>query len=222
MAQRDGTGRAGAAGAAKGRRRVPAAPSDTRPAEAPEGTARQRILDAAEALFAEHGFAATRTKAIADRAGVPNGLVFYYFPSKESLLLSLVDERSIPSRLREFLQAAPTDDPAQALTEAIVRHFAVAAQHRELARLFWREALTHPEIRRRLLSIFEEVRAPVAAYLERAVRDGRLALLDTHTAARLFTASLVLEFLLDGGENVRELAQQAAGVLLARGPAGAG
>ena len=39
--------------------------------------ARERILSAAEALFAEHGFAATPTSRIAERAGVPKGLVHY-------------------------------------------------------------------------------------------------------------------------------------------------
>jgi AcrR family transcriptional regulator len=35
------------------------------------GEARRRILDAAQALFAAHGFTATTTRAIAEEAGVP-------------------------------------------------------------------------------------------------------------------------------------------------------
>ena len=41
------------------------------------GEACRRILDAALTLFAAHGFTATTTKAIAEEAGVPGGLIFY-------------------------------------------------------------------------------------------------------------------------------------------------
>jgi AcrR family transcriptional regulator len=48
--------------------------------------ARKRILDAAQTLFAVHGFNATTTRAIAEQAKVPGGLVFSSFPTKEALL----------------------------------------------------------------------------------------------------------------------------------------
>ncbi|MDQ1574332.1 MAG: hypothetical protein QOH44_1891, partial [Actinomycetota bacterium] len=54
---------------------------------------RARILDAAETLFARNGFDATATSAVATLAGVPKGLLFYYFPAKTDLLRALVGER---------------------------------------------------------------------------------------------------------------------------------
>jgi AcrR family transcriptional regulator len=48
-------------------------------------TSRQRILDAAEDLFARDGFDATPTALVAKQAGVPKGLVFYYFPKQIDL-----------------------------------------------------------------------------------------------------------------------------------------
>src|SRR5674476_1237592 len=50
------------------------------------GDARERILDAAEDLFAADGFDATPTARIARRAAVAKGLLFYYFPRKMDLL----------------------------------------------------------------------------------------------------------------------------------------
>lgn len=47
---------------------------------------RERILAAARKLIAEHGLEATSTKAIAAEAGVPSGLVFYYFETKDALI----------------------------------------------------------------------------------------------------------------------------------------
>lgn len=48
-----------------------------------------RILDAAEALFASQGYAGTTTNAIAAQAGVPIGSLYQFFPDKASLLLAL-------------------------------------------------------------------------------------------------------------------------------------
>ncbi len=44
-----------------------------------------RILEAADVVFSEAGYAATSVRAVAERAGVNKALVFYYFRSKERL-----------------------------------------------------------------------------------------------------------------------------------------
>ncbi len=48
-------------------------------------TARDRILDAAEELFADHGFVATRVDAIAARAHINKRMLYYYFGDKRGL-----------------------------------------------------------------------------------------------------------------------------------------
>ncbi|PPL19569.1 TetR/AcrR family transcriptional regulator [Microterricola pindariensis] len=53
----------------------------------------QRIFDAADALFAEHGYAAVTTQQIAERADVAAGTVFRYALSKSELLLMVHNQR---------------------------------------------------------------------------------------------------------------------------------
>ncbi len=48
---------------------------------------RDEILSAAQALFAEYGYAGTTMRMIAQRAGVAFGLVSHYFGNKEKLFL---------------------------------------------------------------------------------------------------------------------------------------
>jgi AcrR family transcriptional regulator len=48
------------------------------------------ILDAAQRLFTDRGFAATKVDDVAAAAGLSKGAVYLYFPSKESLLEALV------------------------------------------------------------------------------------------------------------------------------------
>jgi len=54
-------------------------------------TTRTRILDCAESLFAERGFAGARTKDIAAEVGVNTAMIHYYFDTKEKLLVSVID-----------------------------------------------------------------------------------------------------------------------------------
>ena len=75
---------------------------------------RAGILDAAERLFAERGFDATPTSAIAEAAGVPKGLLFYYFATKSQLLRALVAERMSLGPVDVDALAEP-GDPARSL-----------------------------------------------------------------------------------------------------------
>jgi len=52
---------------------------------APEGPARERLLEAALEVFAERGFEGARTREIAARAGANLGLLSYYFGDKLAL-----------------------------------------------------------------------------------------------------------------------------------------
>jgi AcrR family transcriptional regulator len=65
------------------------------PASGARGAARaerlERILSAAEELFASHGFAATTVDDIAAEAGVSKGLLYDHYHSKEELLRAVWD-----------------------------------------------------------------------------------------------------------------------------------
>lgn len=68
----------------------PASKSDKTPAASPptrlpRGVRRQRLLEEAAAFFAEVGFEGS-TRALADRLGVTQALIYRYFPSKQELV----------------------------------------------------------------------------------------------------------------------------------------
>ncbi len=50
----------------------------------------QRILEAAERLFAESGYDGTSTSAVAAAAGVSKATVFHHFPTKDALYLAVL------------------------------------------------------------------------------------------------------------------------------------
>jgi AcrR family transcriptional regulator len=162
---------------------------------------RTLILDAAERLFAERGFDATPTMAIADLAGVPKGLLFYYFPTKTDLLRALVGER---------LDLDPIDtsgliargDPAQTLLNVTGRLRALQAESAVRRVIVWREQRTHPEVREKL----HDYRAQLQATVERVLGASILhpiAARRVRTAAAAWVAIITTPALLDhvGGDE---------------------
>ena len=76
------------------------------------------LLEAAESIFAEQGFAGATTAAIARRAGVPKANLHYYFPTKEGLYRAVV-ERVLNAWLAAALSFDVSDDPREALSAYI-------------------------------------------------------------------------------------------------------
>jgi AcrR family transcriptional regulator len=108
-------------------------------AESKERT-RQRLLEEAQRLFRERGYAATSLEQIAEAAEVTKGAIYGHFASKEDLLLSaleaapapdyvaILNDRSRPprERLAEFSRAVAVEDPSDAAQVAMFLEFFAA------------------------------------------------------------------------------------------------
>lgn len=152
---------------------------------------RRRILDAAEDLFARDGFDATPTARIAKKAGVPKGLVFYYFPKKIDVLLALLDERlAAPDPLLEHDDVVTQGDVAGTLV-ALAEQIDLGGHGSPvLGTIIWRESETHPEVRRCLADLYRVLfritrRAVIAAESMAAVHPRLDAAVQSFVAAML-------------------------------------
>ncbi|WP_019971804.1 TetR/AcrR family transcriptional regulator [Mycobacterium sp. 141] len=102
-------------------------------AVAPRGFARERVLEAALALFAEHGVNGTSLQMIADRLGVSKAAVYYQFHSKDEIVLAVVqpvfDDLSRLVRLAETMSTpdAQREVAVNGMVELAVRHRRVTA-----------------------------------------------------------------------------------------------
>src|SRR5262245_18903 len=84
---------------------------------------RQSILDAASKLFIEKGFGGTNMNDIADTLGVTRTAVYYYFPSKESLLEALTEEvTQQASKLARTISDRGELSPEEGLRQLILQH----------------------------------------------------------------------------------------------------
>ncbi len=77
---------------------------------------RKTLLNAAQGLMVEEGYAAVTTRRVAARAGLKPQLVHYYFESMDDLLLALVRRATARSR-DAFARALASPKPLRALWE---------------------------------------------------------------------------------------------------------
>ena len=93
---------------------------------------RDRILEAAQGLFAARGFDATTTRDIAQAAEIATGTLFNYFSTKEAIVASLASE-AVGGAHREFergnLEADSFDEELFAFVSAALRKLKPMRKH---------------------------------------------------------------------------------------------
>jgi len=109
------------------------------------GDATERILAAAEALFATHGFDAVSMNAIAVRANVSKANIFHHFSSKKALYLAVlrVACRDSTEHLQQlFVETGPLPER---LIDFTRKQLASMFENGEVTRLILRELLKDGE-----------------------------------------------------------------------------
>lgn len=136
--------------------------------------ARDLILEAALAAFAEHGFHGATMRDIAARAAVSQSLVQYHFKGKEALW-DMVGER-ISADFLEYVAAeiAPDTPPGESIGRAARRYMAYWKEHPAAFRFnLWRLLEGTPEERGRRSKALNERSVPIIQRAQAAgfIRD---------------------------------------------------
>jgi AcrR family transcriptional regulator len=133
--------------------------------------AEEALLDAAERLLVEVGYAAITTRRLAAEAGVNHGLVHYYFGSNENLLVRALERFTarLVARQRELYAAdLPFIDKwRQAMRFLVGDDVTYEKIWLELQAMAW----NHPELRERLAHVNAEWRAVLTEAFEQARRE---------------------------------------------------
>jgi AcrR family transcriptional regulator len=110
---------------------------------------RQRaLIEAATAIFAEHGYEGATTNEIAQRAGCSEGLIHRYFSGKRGLLLAIMDTK-VGEAVEDFTSGVPDSGTVEEEIEQIILwHLKILWERREFMRVAVPEATISPEIGR--------------------------------------------------------------------------
>jgi len=108
---------------------------------------RQRaLIEAATAVFAEHGYDAATTREVAERAGCSEGLIHRYFKGKHGLLLAIMQSKAA-GVLEDLGSGLPDRDSVGAEIEQILSwHLACLWDYSDFMRVAVSRATIDPDI----------------------------------------------------------------------------
>lgn len=145
--------------------------------------ARTRILQAAEQLFAEKGYAATRVQEITDAAGVNKALLYYYFEDKRALYIALMEDgiEAFKTVLETALSAPGTF--SERLRGLIAEHVALLWQRPNLLRVVDRSQVAGDVPDLNWLARFEEPFNRLVEFFREASATGEFEAFDPEMVA---------------------------------------
>jgi AcrR family transcriptional regulator len=141
---------------------------------------RQRLLEAAETVFAELGYHDASMVKITEAAGVAQGTFYLYFASKQEIFEELV--RDLNRRVRRAMAVAAEGGRTRAEAELLgfKGYFQFAAQHGALYRIIRQAEFVSPQT---LHDHYEAIAAGYVSALESAMDRGEVAKMDPHVLA---------------------------------------
>lgn len=156
---------------------------------------RDEILAAAQALFAEYGYAGTTMRMIAERAGVAFGLVSHYFGNKENLFLVAGHEMidAMLALIRSDMEKATSG--LQAVDIFVSSYLAYTLANRATFPTLIRCSPfsdDNPHLDRQRIGVkFQELIREIETVLERGIADGTVARVPVGDCALMVYAAIV-------------------------------
>ena len=138
-------------------------------------TRREEIVVAARDLFSRKGYHGTSMPDIAHTAGISTGLIYYIFPSKEEILLTLCEEIAA-LHLDLFQQANDIADPLKRFDFIVRELYTSLDRGSKLLIIMYRDSSTLPhETRQRILAMIKNLDNRFLELIEEGQRVGVFA-----------------------------------------------
>lgn len=152
---------------------------------------RERLLDAAERVFADKGYHGAVVDDIIRASDSSKGGFYFHFPNKQAIFLALVD--ALVPKLAAAVERAIAEeaDPVAQLDAALRTVLDLFSRHRRLSKILLVEAvgLGHG-FDEKLMRTRGRFAAMIRVELDRAVVAGGIAPLDTETTAWMWFGAI--------------------------------
>ena len=158
---------------------------------------KRAVVEAALLCFAELGYAATSTRAIAQRAGVAEATIFRHFESKADLLIRLVRPMALSLIIPALAEAQTIADSAAGDPEAMVRRMmmarlAFADRYAPLVRILLQELPVNPELQGLLQDgVIARLTGFAEAMIAREAAAGRIRPIQAGRFLRILASCLI-------------------------------
>ncbi|MDQ5771024.1 TetR/AcrR family transcriptional regulator [Thiothrix subterranea] len=185
---------------------------------------RQRLINSARDLLYARSYGHVGVKEICDAAGVQKGSFYHFFPSKQDLALSVLDEHYVALKENIFTRAfRPEYPPLERISKLVENIYAFQKRVKEQTG----KALGCPygniaselgsldePIRQHTVTLFKRIEAEIHACLEEAVSKGDIPPLDTAASARAMFAYIEGMLLMAKARNDPEVIRELGSAIL--------
>lgn len=147
---------------------------------------KQAAIRAAASVFSEKGFHGATTRDIAERLGIKQGSLYYYFGSKEAALEE-VCVYGLQQYSENMAAIAESDQPFETkLLSVVTNHLSSYREKSEALKVFNDERLYLPKERRSLLKeLGSRYRTELERIIDQGIASGDVnATIDSHFAAQ--------------------------------------
>jgi AcrR family transcriptional regulator len=156
---------------------------------------REQLLCVALDIFAEKGFRGSTIRDIARAAGITEGLIYHYFPSKSALLREVIERNTLTPAILEIIAGLKEVKVREALLLISRRYFELLMRNRKFATMMLTDCHRDPE----LAAAFQAIARPgfeeILNLLNAGIARGELRPHDPMVSLRLLHGAIVWFFL---------------------------
>ncbi len=149
-----------------------------------KGRTRTRILAAARRVFARKGYHGTLMEDVARAAGLSKGALYFHFPSKEELFLSLVEDAGVQLAARVTAAITSARGGQAKVRAALAAAIEAFGENEDLTRLLLVEWVgLSPAFEEKRFALETALAHLIRSHLDEAATEGRIPPQDTEVAA---------------------------------------
>jgi AcrR family transcriptional regulator len=164
-------------------------PSATSRRERRAAARRADILDAAAAVFSQHGYENATTREIADRADVSEGTLYNYFANKQALFLGVAD--AFADSLVAAIDDVAVEDVENTMTRMFADRFRSGRERRLLMMFLYKARVDENGEQRSVHNAISRLVAATEARVREAIEAGTMRPVNPAVAAATLNAAIM-------------------------------
>jgi AcrR family transcriptional regulator len=182
-----------------------------------EPNTREKILKAAQKLFARHGYDGTTTKELAEKAGIAEGTLFRHFTNKKAILVEVATQGWI-ELLTDLLTELSEMASYEAISHVMYKRMLRLGDNYDMMRVCFMEVQFHPDLRDRIQSeVVEKMTSVAEAFFQTAMERGVYRRMNPRVIAQVFLGMFVVagfshETIAQPGASPQEMKEMAEGL----------
>ena len=182
-----------------------------------EPSTHEKIIKAAQKLFARNGYDGTTTRELAEKAGIAEGTLFRHFTNKKAILVEVATQGWV-DLLTELLTELSEMASYEAISHVMYKRMLRLGDNYDMMRVCFMEVQFHQDLRERIQSEIKKKMTDVAeAFFQTAMERGVYRRMNPRVIAQVFLGMFVVagfshETIVQPGAKPQEMKEMAEGL----------